>query len=99
MSMDPHAGHDPPLAATTTTQQDLTVAGQRRINLIWEGTQAIIAVLVIGATIYATLRQIPSQEISNAAFLVVGFYFSRTNHEAVGGIGRKPVREQDYRGR
>lgn len=41
-----------PLQATTTEQQDLTKAGQRNINLMWETTQAKIALIcIIGSTI------------------------------------------------
>ena len=85
------------MAPTTTIQQDLTVAGQRRINLIWEYTQATVAVLITLAVIVCAIFKITSPEITNAFFLIVGFYFSRTNHQAIGGIGEKPL--QDYRGR
>jgi len=30
-----------PLTPTTTAQEDIVTAGQRRINLIWEFTQGI----------------------------------------------------------
>lgn len=97
---------DPPRPATTTFQEDLTTAGQRKINLIWEYTQAVIALLVVistmGAGFYdalhpsAVTQQIPT--IMSVAFgTVVGFYFSRTNHVAIGGIGPKP--EAVYVGR
>jgi len=93
---------DPSLAATTTFQEDLTRAGQRRINLIWEYTQAIIAITVILVSmVAAVVASYQGKEVS--AFLsfvcgnVVGFYFSRTNHAAVGGIGPKP--EGRYTGR
>lgn|SRR5678816_2803916 len=96
---------DAPLPPTTTAQEDVTTAGQRRINLIWEITQAIIAVLVVGANMAVAIaqglgatssREFPSI-LSSALFLVVGFYFSRTNHAAIGGVGTKPT--QEYRGR
>lgn len=85
------------IAPTTTTQQDLVVAGQRRINLIWEYTQATVAILITLAVIICAIFKIISPEITNAFFLIVGFYFSRTNHQAIGGIGEKPI--QDYIGR
>jgi hypothetical protein len=47
--------------------------------------------------IYCAVEKIVSQELVNAFFLIVGFYFSRTNHTAIGGIGSKP--EQRYEGR
>jgi hypothetical protein len=93
-----------PLPPTTTLQQDLTVQGQRKVNLIWEYTQAIIAITVVLANLVVGVSQglrkdksdFPAM-LSNCLFLVVGFYFSRTNHTAIGGIGRKP--EQPYEGR
>ena len=72
----------------------LKTAGQRRVNIIWEMTQAIIALAVTGVTLYvsAVLGLTVSQTtafnlLSNAFFLVVGFYFGRTNHQRTGGIG------------
>ena len=93
-----------PLPPNTTAQQDLTTTGQRKINLIWEVTQATVAILVvtanilvwIAASLRATTNPLP-EGLQNALFLIVGFYFSRTNHEAIGGIGTKP--NQDYEGR
>lgn len=82
---------------TTTIEQDLTVAGQRRINLIWELTQAGVALIITIAVIVCAILKLSSPEITNAFFLIVGFYFSRTNHQAIGGIGVKPI--QDYLGR
>lgn len=95
-----------PLPPSTTTQEDLTVAGQRRINLIWEYTQATIAVLVVGVNMIASLYNVFMNRnvdvpmiLSSSLFLVIGFYFSRTNHQAVGGIGKKEQDEQPYKGR
>ena len=92
-----------PLAPNTTEQQDLTTAGQRKVNLIWEYTQAIIAMVVVTTTMASTLiaswkadTQVPNL-IAVAFGTVVGFYFSRTNHAAIGGVGDKP--SQPYEGR
>lgn len=95
-----------PMPSLTTLQQDLTAAGQRRINLIWEYTQSVIAILVVaanmivagvqGAGLVASERAYPVI-LSSSLFLVVGFYFSRTNHAAIGGVGQKPTSE--YAGR
>lgn len=82
----------PPLPPDTTEQADLVVAGQRRINIIWEVTQAIIAVGVTGSIVYCAIAAKMSAELSNAFFLVIGFYFSRTNHVNIGGIGPKTGR-------
>lgn len=92
----------PPIAPKTTFQEDLTTAGQRKVNLIWEYTQAGIAIsVVVISLIAAVVAMMSGKEVS--AFLsfvcgnVVGFYFSRTNHAAIGGIGSKPT--EPYTGR
>ena len=95
-----------PPPPTTTAQEDVTKAGQRKVNLIWEYTQAVIAILVVIANlIVGTANGLGQTKVefplvlSNAMFLIVGFYFSRTNHQAIGGIGRKPAESQEYLGR
>ena len=92
------------LPATTTHQEDLVTAGQRRINSVWEYTQSFIATLVVLANmIVGSYHGISSNHgpypdiLSWSLALIVGFYFSRTNHAAIGGVGRKP--EDSYRGR
>ncbi len=86
--MDAHQ----PLPPTTTAEQDLRTAGQRRINGIWEATQAIIAICVVLATLYAAVfeRDLSQGQfifLTNVLFVVVGFYFGRTNHQRTGGVG------------
>jgi cobalamin synthase len=70
--------------------------GQRRINGLWEFTQSLVALLVTGVTLYAALNVISkgaadSREmiifLTNVFFVVIGFYFGRTNHQRTGGIG------------
>lgn len=55
---------------------------RRRVNLIWEGTQAIIAASVTGVTLYASVLlafrgngEAPFLLLSNAFFMVLGMYF------------------------
>src|SRR5678815_615705 len=94
-----------PRPSRTTLQEDLTTAGQRRVNLIWEWTQAIIAIGVVVSTMvvggYIAILGRPDQQtptILSVAFgTIVGFYFARTNHAAIGGVGAKPM--QPYQGR
>jgi hypothetical protein len=95
----------PPLPPTTTAQQDLTTAGQRRINLIWEYTQAAIAIAVVVANMIVgtaqglgagSSREFPTI-LSSSLFLIVGFYFARSNHANIGGVGSKP--QAPYTGR
>ena len=74
------------LPPTTTSEEDRHTLGQRRVNIIWEATQAFIAVTVTLANVYAALVKIDSQPLNNTFFLVVGFYFGRTNHQRVGGV-------------
>ena len=82
------------LSSTTTAEEDRKTFGQRRINLIWEVTQALIALLVASAAITAALKGQVSEMLGNAFFLVIGFYFGRTNHQRVGGVG---ARNEDFR--
>lgn len=75
----------------------MQTAGQRRINLIWERTQGLIAVLVT-ATALATAGFMvvggvetrvdkAFQLLGNTLFVIIGFYFGRTNHQRTGGVG------------
>lgn len=98
---------DPSSPATTTFQEDLTTAGQRKVNLIWEYTQATVALMVVFANMVVSVVQGMSKDVSigehpvvlsSALFLIVGFYFSRTNHAAIGGVGKQPVAPA-YQGR
>lgn len=83
-----------PLPPTTTYQEDLGTAGQRRINLIWETTQAVVAVTITAAMIYCAVEKIESKEITYAFISVVTMYFIRTNHTKVGGVPSAPPPSQ-----
>ena len=73
-----------PSDATTTLEEDRHTLGQRRIHLIWEFTQALIAISIVCATVVSVFRLPETSELmSNALFLVLGFYFGRTNHARV----------------
>jgi hypothetical protein len=77
------------LDPNTTRQEDITTAGQRRINLIWEITQAVIAVSITWAVIYTVIIKVENYILTNAFFLIVSIYFVRTNHNLIGGVGIK----------
>jgi len=85
---------DPSIPADTTREQQRHSAGQRRINIIWEVTQAMIAMSVSGTTLYVAgslairggADMVTFGLLSNGFFLVIGFYFGRTNHTRTGGV-------------
>ena len=86
---------DTPPPAQPTEQQEVG-AGHRKVNLIWERTQAAIALVVVFSTMgvasimvfMGKMDQLPT--IFSTAFgMVVGFYFGRTNHSLTGGSGPK----------
>lgn len=95
----------PPLPPKTTLQEDITTAGQRRVNLIWEFTQSFVTIVVVLANmIVASVNGMhggSAQDhpviLSSSLFLILGFYYSRTNHAQIGGIG--PKKESPYEGR
>lgn len=69
------------IAPTTTAAHDLTTAGQRRVNLIWETMQASIAAAVVGTTLFVASRlallvvapEATDQQssIANTAFMLI----------------------------
>lgn len=85
---------DAPARATTTSAEDLVTAGQRKINLLWEWTQASLAIIVTGVTLYVAARMALSGDkneaafllLSNAFFSVISVYLTRTNHTKTGGV-------------
>ena len=85
---------DKNIAPTTTAAQDLITHGQRKINLIWEITQSLIALSVTLCVLYVAAQLVIAGEdkdaafllLSNAFFLVVSVYIQRTNHQRVGGV-------------
>jgi hypothetical protein len=50
-------------------------------NMLWEYTQAALAVSLVWTCIYLSIAEgaVP-ETIRNATFVVLGFYFGRTNH-------------------
>ena len=69
--------------------------GQRKINTIWEVTQAFIAITVTVAVLFASVKITLKSDmdktgfifLTNILFVIIGFYFGRTNHQKIGGIG------------
>lgn len=75
-----------PLPPATTAEEDRKTLGQRRVNLIWELTQAAIAMCVTGSIIYNSVHGIESELLGNAFVLIIALYYVRTNHTKIGGI-------------
>ena len=74
-----------PAPPTTTKEQDLRTAGQRRVNMIWEYTQASIAIVVIGIFATTAIREKAIDSFTAGIVgVVTGFYFGRTNHARIG---------------
>lgn len=85
MSGAPVAASLPP---ETTAQQDLTTAGQRKVNLVWEYTQAALAITIVLGYMILIVRRIPvPTTLDNLLFVVITFYYARTNHTRIGGVG------------
>jgi hypothetical protein len=76
-----------PLPPDTTAQSDLIAHGQRRINLIWEATQASVAVLLSMAVIYCAIQKIDAPILNYGFIAVISTYYARTNHTKIGGVG------------
>lgn len=53
-----------------------------QINMLWEVTQAFLAISLALAAIYVSIKGTieESETLKNALFVVLGFYFGRTNH-------------------
>lgn len=79
-------GDDLHAIATTTSEEDRHSQSQRTVNMLWEVTQAVIAASVTAAFVVAQFKRIESNTLNGAFFLIIGFYFGRTNHTNVGGV-------------
>ena len=79
------------LADRAHTHATTAIANRQRTNLIWERTQAAIAIGITLAYIVAQVlgRGLTTEGLANSFFLVIGFYFGRTNHARPTGT---PVR-------
>lgn len=94
MSEHTNPVEDSPARATTTSAEDLVTVGQRSINMLWEWTQAALAVIVAMVTLYVAARMALSGDkdeaafllLSNAFFSVISVYLTRTNHTKTGGV-------------
>lgn len=94
--MSEDGGVKPTAQQSETT---LRTEGQRRINLVWEVTQAVVTVMVVGATLFiagklalaegsnAGDRSAAFLLLSNGFFMIVTAYYQRTNHTRTGGVG------------
>jgi hypothetical protein len=79
------------LPADTTREEDRATAGQRRINLTWELTQAAVTVMITGAVIYCAITGIKADIVNFGFVAIVSTYYARTNHTKTGGVGANEV--------
>jgi len=96
------------MAPNTTEEGDRVTAGQRHISRVWEYTQAAIAFIVTVSTVFTlSMLALSKYEPTPNALIMAGqlvvmdtliltFYYARTNHTAIGGVGPKA---DDYKGR
>lgn len=91
-----------PETVDEVNERSLKTSGQRKVNLIWERTQAMIAVSVVATTLLVNglLALYPPEsdrgtsalmQLNVMSALVTGFYFGRTNHQRSGGVGGNEV--------
>lgn len=80
-------------APDTTIEEDKHSASQRKVNLIWEVTQGAVSIVVTITACAVAIILIFRNEytsamqlISSMVFLVLSFYFARSNHTNVGGV-------------
>lgn len=96
----PDSEHAREVLATRMSEAEVkAVTRHHDINLIWEKTQAYMAVLVITVVLVAAVyiaisdpgpaRSTALVFLSGLANLVAGFYFGRTNHTRPTGEDRR----------
>lgn len=71
----------------TTAEDNRKTAGQRRVNILWEFTQAGAAVGMISLKTYMVIKRLEDKTVDAALMTILGMYFSRTNHTKIGGVG------------
>jgi len=65
-------------------EQDAARAENKRLsNIIWEMTQAAIALMITAAVIYSAVNKIDSEVLTNAFFLIVSIYFVKNREGGV----------------
>lgn len=82
----PRSSADVEQAERTDVSRGELASRVNRINLIWEYTQAFLASIVVLTFVILALQGNPiPRGLGNVLFLVIGFYFGRTNHARPGG--------------
>jgi hypothetical protein len=68
-------------ASTRAAANVLAATRKNKINALWEYVQAVLAVSLTASVIFAALViHVVPDALDRALFLVMGFYFGRTNH-------------------
>jgi len=58
---------------------------KRLSNIIWEMTQAAIALMITAAVVYTAINKIESEVLTNAFFLIVSIYFVKNREGHIPG--------------
>jgi len=75
------------LPSTTTQEQDNESIQARKLDLLVEITQALLALAMTVATIFLAVKGITNEDVSNSFFIIIGFYFGKQLKDGVGKIG------------
>jgi hypothetical protein len=78
--------HDIDQETPEDTEHALRTA-ERRVNILWEVTQAGLAVMIAAAVIYLAIEGRESKTLELAFMTILAMYFTRTNHTKTGGVG------------
>ena len=63
----------------------------RILDLLIEMTQTILALAITIATIYIAIKGIQSETLTNAFFLIVGFYFGKELKNKIISLGNSII--------
>jgi len=75
------------LQPTTTAEQDAQTALSRKLDFLVEITQAILALAMTLATIYLAIKGMTNEDVSNAFFIIIGFYFGKQFKDGITKVG------------
>lgn len=63
--------------ATTTLEQDKKTNNDRKLDILLELTQSVLALFLTLSVIYLAIKGMINEDVSNAFFVIIGFYFGK----------------------